>query len=63
MSAHPPPVPPANRTTKGPGDPAAPTGGKKHDVHPDKADENLAEQGDHGNMMQNIKHPAAHQDR
>ena len=61
MSAHPPPVPPANRTTKGPGDPAAPTGGKGKEVHPDKADENLAEQGDHGNMIQNIRHPAGRQ--
>jgi len=41
--------------------PGRPTGGKGHEVHPDKADENLAEQGDHGNMMQNIRHPAGRQ--
>ncbi len=62
MSAHPPPVPPANRSTKGPGDPNASTAGKQHPIHPDKAPD-TAEQGDHANVQQNTKHPGSRGDR
>jgi hypothetical protein len=62
MSAHPPPVPPANQSTKGPGDPKASTAGKQHDIHPSKA-ANTDEQGDHANVKQNTQHPAARGDR
>ena len=47
MSAHPPPVPPANQSTKGPGDNTASTAGKQHPIHPDKVHDNTDEQGDH----------------
>lgn len=72
MSAHPPPVPPANRSTKGPGDPTAPTGGgdptaptggKGHEIHPGKAPNNTGEQGQQGNTKQNTTHPGTVGDR
>jgi hypothetical protein len=58
-----PPVPPANRSPKGPGaDPAAPL-----DTSPDKkmADRqrNLSEQGRQGNIKQNTTHQGFQQDR
>jgi len=62
MSAHPPPVPPANQSTKGPGDNTASSAGKQHPIHPDKAP-NTEEQGDHANVKQNTQHPAARGDR
>ncbi len=63
MSAHPPPVPRANRTTKGPGDPTAPTGGKGDEIHPGKAANNTGEQGQQGNTKQNTTHPGVVGDR
>lgn len=63
MSAHPPPVPPANQSTKGPGDATAPTGGKGHEIHPNKAPNNTGEQGQQGNTKQNTTHPGTVGDR
>jgi hypothetical protein len=60
MAAHTPPVPPANRTTKGPGQPAA---DPKADPKPPKAPENTEEQGRQGNIHQNTTHPGQQQDR
>lgn len=55
-----PPVPPANRSPKGPGSaPAAPK-----DTSPKKAQpENLEEQGRHGNINQNTHNQGYQQDR
>ncbi|MDB5570445.1 MAG: hypothetical protein JWN93_1628 [Hyphomicrobiales bacterium] len=63
MSKTMPPVPPANRSPKGPGsDPEAPV-----DTAPDKkmADRqrNLGEQGRQGNIKQNTTHQGYQQDR
>ena len=55
-----PPVPPANRTPKGPGsDPKA----KAPDIKPAKAPQNLREQGDAGNIEQNTRNQGYQQDR
>ena len=58
--SHMPPVPPANRSDKGPGDakPAAPDTSKKKGP-PD----NLAQQGRQGNINQNTHHQGYQQDR
>lgn len=54
-----PPVPPANRSPKGPGN--------KPEVNAEdpapKARENYAEQGRHGNIKQNTTHQGYQQDR
>lgn len=59
-----PPVPPAGRSSKGPG--AAPAGRDKADLastehHPEKR--NLAEQGRQGNIQQNTRNQGYQQDR
>ncbi len=60
MSSRPPPVPPANRSPKGPGsDPEAGKGAIK-DVQPR---DNLAEQGRQGNVHQNTTNQGYQQDR
>jgi hypothetical protein len=60
MTSRPPPVPPANRSDKGPGD--APNVPK--DAGPGRqAPENLAEQGRQGNVKQNTTHQGHQQDR
>ena len=57
-----PPVPPANRSTKGPGDPAK--GAVKTDADiPDQRQRNLAEQGRQGNIKQNTTNQGHQQDR
>jgi hypothetical protein len=55
-----PPVPPANRSPKGPGSDPKPadTG-----VKPDKAPHNLREQGQSGNIHQNTHNQGHQQDR
>jgi hypothetical protein len=60
MSNRPPPVPPAGRSPKGPGDP-----GKvdKDQGSLPKAPENLAEQDRQGNVKQNTTHQGFQQDR
>jgi hypothetical protein len=60
MTTRPPPVPPANRSPKGPG--AAPkvaTDTSKHKP----ARENLRERGRQGNISQNTKNQGYQQDR
>ncbi|MGD9510713.1 MAG: hypothetical protein AB7I59_19510 [Geminicoccaceae bacterium] len=57
MSSRPPPVPPAGRSPKGPGDPGTAT---KDDAKPP---ENLAEQGRQGNVKQNTTNQGHQQDR
>ena len=54
------PVPPANRSHKGPG--SALVAGASH-VKPDKAPANLREQGDAGNIDQNTHNQGYQQDR
>ena len=63
MSKHLPPVPPANRSTKGPGgdatlDPNAGSSGNHHG-----GERNYDEQGRQGNSKQNTTHPGLQQDR
>lgn len=56
--AHMPPVPPAGRSDKGPGDsppPAEPKDVKRAGNRP--VPDNLAEQGQQGNTHQNTTHP------
>ena len=62
MSQRLPPVPPANRSTKGPGGPA---GGqaRKDEPIPDQRQRNLAEQGRQGNIKQNTTNQGHQQDR
>ena len=60
MSSRPPPVPPAGRSPKGPGDPGTVT---KDDAKPPKAPENLAQQDRQGNIKQNTTHQGYQQDR
>lgn len=62
MSAHPPPVPPANRSDKGPGEPetAAP------DVAEAKGTESSGDTGErrsNGNIKQNTRNTGYQQDR
>ncbi len=63
MSAHPPPVPPEQRSGKAP---AAGPGASK-DAHTDEGfrpqDRNLAEQGRQGNIKQNTTNKGFQQDR
>jgi hypothetical protein len=60
MTQKPPPVPPASRSPKGPGDaklaPDVTTRRPKHDEHP-------KEQGEHGNIAQNTTNQGYQQDR
>lgn len=63
--SHPPPSPPANRSDKGPGEPAV--SGKDLDrgssAHPGKAPNNTGEQGQQGNTKQNTTNQGLQQDR
>jgi hypothetical protein len=60
MSAKPPPVPPANRSPKGPqGGPEVPTDTSAHANRPS----NLAEQDRQGNIKQNTTNQGYQQDR
>ena len=60
MTSRPPPVPPANRSNKGPGDsPNVPK-----DTAPGRqTPQNLAEQDRQGNIKQNTTHQGHQQDR
>ena len=62
MSNHPPPVPPAGRSNKGPGDA---TGGNHaaDTANVGKTPANLKEQDRQGNVKQNTTHPGYQQDR
>jgi hypothetical protein len=60
MANRPPPVPPANRSPKGPGGaPKVPTDTSKHKPERD----NLREQGRQGNISQNTTNQGYQQDR
>jgi hypothetical protein len=60
MTNRAPPVPPANRSSKGPGDaPEVPTDTSKRKQAP----ENLGEQGRQGNISQNTTNQGYQQDR
>jgi hypothetical protein len=63
--AHLPPVPPANRTTKGPGpQDGTPREAKQQaEAGPNPKDRNLGEQGRQGNIKQNTTHQGFTQDR
>jgi hypothetical protein len=59
MTTKKPPVPPANRSPKGPGaDPKAPPSDVEHGEA-----ENLEQQGRHGNLKQNTTNQGYQQDR
>jgi hypothetical protein len=62
MSKHLPPVPPANRSTKGPGGEASldPNGSSPAS---NGGERNYDEQGRQGNIKQNTTHPGLQQDR
>ena len=60
MSAHPPPVPPEQRTPHGPSSAKADTADH---APPDTPDGNLAEQGRAGNTKQNTTNKGLQQDR
>jgi hypothetical protein len=59
MTNRPPPVPPANRSPKGPGDAAEPDTDTTRGGRP----ANLKEQGQQGNTAQNTHHQGHQQDR
>jgi hypothetical protein len=63
MSAHPPPVPPENRSDKGPGEPASTPKGGKQEARAGKAPANLGEQDRQGNTKQNTTNQGYQQDR
>lgn len=63
MSAHPPPVPPANRSDKGPGEPANTPKGPGQTLHPGKAPDNADEEGRTGNTKINTTNQGYTQDR
>jgi hypothetical protein len=63
MSAHPPPVPPANRSQKGPGEPATEAKGGGTKIHPSKAPNNIDEEGERGNVKINTTNQGYQQDR
>jgi hypothetical protein len=59
-----PPVPPANRSDKGPAQPLRDAGQAAQDTSKSKGPpENLAEQGRQGNINQNTHHQGYQQDR
>ena len=62
MSAHPPPVPPENRSPKGPGESATPKGSQDK-VHPAKANPNPDQIGQPGATHQNTTNQGYQQDR
>jgi len=59
--AHLPPVPPAARSGKGPGE--APAAQPQDTAKPSPAERNLAEQGRQGNIKQNTTNTGYQQDR
>ncbi|HEY8576643.1 MAG TPA: hypothetical protein VIL88_09925 [Devosia sp.] len=63
MTKHLPPIPPQNRSTKGPGDTASldPNAANTGAVH--GGERNLAQQGRQGNSKQNTTHQGYQQDR
>ncbi|HYZ33854.1 MAG TPA: hypothetical protein VE684_16415 [Crenalkalicoccus sp.] len=63
--AHLPPVPPANRSPKGPGPQDQPGGSGDLAAEANKAgrDRNLGEQGRQGNIAQNTRNQGYQQDR
>jgi hypothetical protein len=62
MSSRPPPVPPAGRSPKGPGDQTLPPA--ERDAHvADQVPSNLREQDRQGNIKQNTTHQGYQQDR
>lgn len=63
MSAHPPPVPPENRSPKGPGEPADTPKGADQKLHPRKANPAPDQVGDPGASKQNTTHTGYQQDR
>ena len=65
MAAHLPPVPPANRSDKGPGetDHAGKDAGRGSSAHPGHAPGNTREQDRQGNIEQNTHNPGYQQDR
>lgn len=65
MTAHLPPTPPANRSDKGPGEPAAHKGdpSQANAAHPGKAGSNTGEKGEAGNIKQNTTHTGVKGDR
>ncbi len=60
MTAHLPPVPPANRTDKGP---PAPQAEAEHEATHRKPSPNAAEQGNTANIAQNTSNTGHQQDR
>lgn len=62
MSQRLPPVPPANRSDKGPGEPAESNNHTDANT-PDPRQRNLAEQGRQGNIKQNTTNQGLQQDR
>ncbi|MBV8912886.1 MAG: hypothetical protein JOZ05_07605 [Acetobacteraceae bacterium] len=63
MSAHPPPVPPANRSDKGPGEPADTQKSPPQAVRPSKAPNNADEEDRTGNSKINTTNQGYQQDR
>jgi hypothetical protein len=63
MSAHPPPVPPANRSDKGTGEAASTGKGGRPEAQASKAPNNLGEQDRQGNTKQNTTNQGYQQDR
>jgi hypothetical protein len=62
MTKRMPPVPPANRSPKGPGDASTPEPQPRQPEHGNR-ERNLAEQGRQGNIAQNTTHQGYQQDR
>jgi hypothetical protein len=63
MTAQPPPVPPGNRSDKGPGEPAHAPKEADQKLHPGKAPNNADEQGRTGNTKVNTTNQGYQQDR
>jgi hypothetical protein len=63
MSAHPPPVPPDNRSPKGPGESPATSKGASDKIHPEMANPNPDQIGESGAAKQNTTNQGYQQDR
>lgn len=63
MSAHPPPVPPENRSPKGPGEPASMPKDAGQKLHPAKANPDPGEVGESAAVKQNTTNQGYQQDR
>lgn len=63
MSAHPPPVPPANRSDKGPGEPPTAAKSSGTSIHPGKAPNNPDNEDRMGNTKINTTNQGYQQDR